>query len=116
MPQQELFANSNFNPKEAIRLRDQGIKKAIDHADKVNEGWSDAAFLKFKEFLLDHDEFMSELFRHWLEDKLPAPPDPRAIGAVIVKAKKMGLIKHLRYQAATDPKSHRNPKSVWGKI
>lgn len=106
----------NFDIPAAIQQRDLGIERAINHADRVCDDWGDKAYSLLLDFIKVTSEFMTEDFRLSTEGKLPEPPDNRAYGALIVRAKKNGLIRHLRYEAAKDKKSHRNPKSVWGKI
>lgn len=102
---------------QAELFRDDGIKRAVDHADKVHENWSDRAFDLLKAYisLIGNDaEFTSELVRNYAETyNLPHPPDKRAWGAVMLKAAKANLIFKKGWTTATDPKVHCNPVSLW---
>jgi len=96
-------------------LRDEGIQKAVEHADEVHESWSDKAY----QFLLDYDpqsEFMTEDLRQASTRYLPEPPSLRAWGAVVVRAVKNGVIQRVGYRAVSNNKAHRTPASVWIKI
>lgn len=102
---------------EAQTLRDNGIIRAVNHADRVHSNWSDNAFDALKSFanLLGRGEHLtSELVRAHAEfHGLPTPPDKRAWGAVMLKAARAKLIVKKGWTTATDPKVHCNPVSLW---
>lgn len=103
---------------QAEMFRDDGIKRAVDHADKVHESWSDKAFDLLKDYvsLIGKDsQCTSEMVRHYAESHgLPHPPDKRAWGAVMLKAARANLLFKKGWTTATDPKVHCNPVSLWG--
>lgn len=100
---------------EGAKLRDEGILKAVTHADKVKDNWSGDAIEMLKEFIrINPGEFMCEDFRSYCAViDFPLPPHARAFGHVIRKAGDMGIIEFIRYDKAKNPKCHRTPVSVW---
>lgn len=109
MKQQEL----NFN--EAARLRDIGIEQAVNHADAVVENWSEMAMSFLRGFLDTAGEFMTEEVRFAATGFVPNPPDERAWGSVIVRARKLGLIVKTGVKCKSDKCCHRGFGSVWKK-
>lgn len=100
-----------FNPKTGPELRDTGIKKAVEHADKVVESWSHMAYEHLKKYIVLHDEFMAEDLRY--DSKLPEPPSKRAWGGIMVRAAKSGLIYRVGFRAVKNPKAHCANASLW---
>lgn len=100
---------------DAMRERDAGIQKAVDHADAVNPDWSVQAFEEFKRFLIiNPGEFMAEAFRaHCAVVDFPLPPHSRAFGGIIRKASNAGIIRFVRHQQVSNPKAHACFASVW---
>ena len=108
MNQLELFTGA--------QLRDKGIKLASDNA---GQEWNDKALDCLIMYLgiINNNKFTCEDFRQWIsEDLLPPPPHLRAYGAVIVKAKKLKLIKHVGYATCNTPRVHSAISSLWSKI
>jgi len=102
---------------EGERLRDEGIKRAIDHADRVEENWQGRAFSIFQSYARSHDTFATEDVRSYaLETGFPDAPDPRAWGAVAMKAVRSGLIKPSHFELAKGKSQHRTPIRVWKAI
>jgi len=94
------------------KLRDAGMQKAVDNAEDKHPSWSDCALSLLVQY--PNDEFMAEQVREFARNRgLPDPPSKRAWGAIIAKAKKMGIIIHVRYDRVSNPKAHRTPASVW---
>jgi hypothetical protein len=102
---------------DAKALRDRGIETAIDHADRVVAGWSDAAFEElcaFTHLIGLTARFTSEDVRLFADARgFAKPPDNRAWGSVMLRASKRGLIKKVGWTTANDPKVHCNPVSLW---
>ncbi len=102
-----------FDPN-AERRRDTGIAAAVEHADREIAEWSDRAIGLVREFALGSDRpFLTEDVRHWvrLTHELPEPPDGRAWGAVMRRAKLAGYIIPAGYRAARS--SNLSPKVLW---
>lgn len=101
---------------EGEKLKEQGMERAVTHANNVHEGWSEKAMDKLKEFMKENQgEFMCEDVRSYsaLDASFPFPPSNRSWGHIFKEAEKNGLIKNLGYGITKNPKSHRTPASVW---
>lgn len=100
----------------ARQERDKGMKRAIDHADKVIDNWGEKVYALLKEFLrTNKGNFMAEDFRLSVEDKIDAPPHNRAFGGIFMRAAKAGLIERVTYAPVKNWKAHRANASVWRK-
>ncbi|HHT9135848.1 MAG TPA: hypothetical protein ACFYEK_01245 [Candidatus Wunengus sp. YC60] len=98
----------------ASALRDKGIKKAVDHANKEVDKWSDKAYLMLLEYLkTSPGQFMTEQFRAWCDGRLEEPPHLRAFGGIIAKAAKKKLIKKAGHGTVINPNAHCCFASVW---
>lgn len=95
--------------------RDDGIYRAIRHADIEHERWSNNAYAYLKLFIqLKSFPFLAEDLRfHAEKNGFPIPPSKRAWGAVVLKAKRDGLIKACGYKQTTNPKAHCTPACLW---
>ena len=101
----------------SLKLRDEGIQRAVSNADRKVSDWSQNAFDLLRIYLVTRREsFQCEDFREYCKDKLPDPPNNRAFGWIILRAKKEGLIRHVGYKAVSNPKAHLTPASVWARI
>lgn len=91
-----------------------GMRRAIDHANRVEPTWSDQAYSILREVVAIRDQFITEDVRRYADERgLARPPDSRAWGAVMIRASKAGLVKKIGWATATDPKVHANPTSLW---
>lgn len=100
---------------EAQRLADEGMQRAVDHADAVEEGWSERAYQLLERFAQTNFEFMTEDCRQWAHEQegLPKPPDPRAWGAVTVRGIQSRLIIRVGYRKTRIPPAHSTPRPIW---
>lgn len=104
--------------KQARAERDTGINRAVDHADRVSEGWSDRAYQFLLKFLSGHNgPFMAEEVRSAaaLMD-FELPPSARAWGAVILKAAKAGIIERVGIQKVKNKSAHCANAAVWRQV
>lgn len=98
----------------ARELRDDGMRRAVDHANHVEPGWQERAIEHVRAFVMERREFMCEDAREFAEARgMSLPPDNRAWGAVMTKCARLGLIVKDRLGYAKDPKVHMRPTSVW---
>lgn len=106
----------NFEqPQAGAVLRDVGMQRSVEKADRVVPGWKDSALKFVRSF--PSDEFMTEQVREYAYALgLPKPPNERAWGAVIMAAKKLGLIVFARFEQVGNPRAHRTPASVWRRV
>lgn len=105
-----------FDAAEAKRRAEQGAKRALDHANRVNDGWAERALEKLAEYIVttEGSTFMAEDVRvKAYAGGLEPAPDNRAWGAVMKKAEKRGLIKWERFGTTKAKRCHRNPAGVW---
>lgn len=93
--------------------RDRGIKKAVDHAEKITDNWSVKAYDFLREYMTRHREFMSEDVREASKGIVPEPPSHRAWGAIIVRAVKEGRIRRVGFQSVKNTRAHCTPASLW---
>lgn len=103
----------------ARELRDDGIKRAVDHADSlapaVAPKWSDTAFDYLLEYARENRSFTSEDVRQAAEraERVTIPPDKRAWGGVVQRASRAGIIERAGFVTAKDPKVHCNNIALW---
>ena len=97
-------------------LKDQGIEKALDHANQTHEIWSERAYGFLLEYLKSHGEFMTEDVRKASEGIVKEPPSLRAWGGIIVRAARAGLIKRVDFRNVKNARAHCTPATVWGKV
>lgn len=78
----------------ARAARDDGMQRAIDHAESDAPGWSDVAFQFLRNYARTHEHFISEdvsdASRDW---GMVQPPTDRAWGQIYRRAIKEGIIK-----------------------
>lgn len=100
----------------AAQGRDTGIKRAVDHANRVTPDWQAQAFGLFAEYckLNKGKTFMTEDARWFAEERgLPAPPDKRAWGGITTMARSAKLIRGNGYAPQKSVNAHCAPKTVW---
>jgi hypothetical protein len=108
----------DFNVKKARERRDEGITRAVKHADAVSKDWSERAYRFLKWYITSLDRkttFVIEDVRALAKTKvsLEDPPSARAWGSLAVKAVKAGLIKRAGYTQVRNPAAHRANCTVW---
>lgn len=103
----------NLIPIEQARLRrDDGIERAVEHADAVKEAWSLDAFHLLEEYLRGNGEpFLAEHFVAWSAARIDQPPDARAWGGIFSRGRRRGLIE--RVGTANAVTSNLSPKPLW---
>jgi hypothetical protein len=98
-------------------LKDQGINRAIEHAESENPGWTDRTLVALREFCADLkaqgwkvftlEEFRSTRFKD-------PPASHHAWGALASIAARRGIIKWAgEYRNAVSPRTHSHPVRVW---
>ena len=94
----------------------EGAQRAAAHANRHYANWSDRAYDFLVRWATQHGGvFMTEDVRHAAEaaPTYVPPPDARAWGAVILRAKRDGKLVHAGYAPNKDATCHGSPKSVW---
>lgn len=109
---QSKSQHKRFMAQQGRALRDEGINRAAEHAERVEPDWKDIAYDAFCRIARQHQEFTTEQARH-LSRVVPDPPDKRAWGQVARRAVRAGIIEKAGYAVADDPKVHRNVVTLW---
>lgn len=94
----------------------EGAARAAEHADSCQPDWSEVAFRLLAEYARTvAPTFLTEDVRHYahIQCGLPVPPDGRAWGAVIVRARKAGLLERVGYEPMKSKNCHSDPKPRW---
>ena len=98
----------------ALDLRDDGIRRAANHAEHQRAGWNELADVLLREFAKDRATFNAAQFAAYARGRgLPNPPDGRAFGGVIMRAKRDKLVAFDGYEPSPDPKHHAGPVTRW---
>jgi hypothetical protein len=94
---------------------DEAIHRAGDAQERKVDGWHDQAIELLKQYSHTVEDFLTEDFRVWAEEKgLPEPEEPRAYGSLIRRAKTMNLIEPTgQFRRTVISKSHGRPMMVW---
>ena len=102
-------------PRTGRELRDEGMARAVEHADAIYPEWSDVALSLLRTWCASRigQQFLAETPRGALEKMLPVPPDKRAWGAVMLRAAKAGYIEKVGYGACQAPNVHRSICTMW---
>ena len=105
-----------LDPDAVARVRrDDGIQRAVDHADRVSHAWSVLAYQELVRFLnlnpvCARDGFLAQEYVASARlHKIPEPPDRRAFGAIIQRAARAGLIVKAGYRED----KFCSPKTLW---
>ena len=107
--------------KEGQALKQEGLQRAIDHANGVSPQWSQKAFnvaVEFvKEELRSGQPFKTEDIRVWayLNNKIEKPPNERAWGGVCGRMASQRLIEKIGSTSVTNPKAHGAIATLWKK-
>jgi hypothetical protein len=101
---------STYDTEQAIENRDS----AIDQVEKnASARWKKAALDAVSWVAANNEEFIVDAVWQRL-GTLPEPSEPRAMGAVMRRAVKQGLIKGTdRYLPSSRTTAHRNPRRIW---
>ncbi len=102
------------NVAEGRRLRDEGMKRAADHADRVSAEWGQRALDFLRGWVVGRTSFTSTDVRIAATAAgVPAPTHERAWGPVFMRASRLGLITPAGYVPHPDPRAHATPARLW---
>lgn len=100
--------------KSATELKNDGIKRAKNKADRENDGWSSKAYAFFIEYAKNSKEpFMTNDVIQASLNILPQPSNLKAWGCVPIKAMKEKLIIRIGYSGGKNPRHHSNPRGLY---
>jgi hypothetical protein len=103
---------SLFDQIGAIQARDEAINRVNEHAEPI---WKRAALMAIRSIAVEQTELTTDDVWLWLHEMaIETPHEPRALGAMMVKAARAGLISPTdRTRKSLRPVCHANPKRVW---
>ena len=111
------YQTSIFDAIKSEQAAQDGITKALHHAESVSGNWGDETYRLFvHEFLPKHKRFLAEDFRAWLAANKPHyafPPSGRAFGGIMRKAKADYYIICIGFGKVTNVNAHGTPASIW---
>lgn len=96
-------------------LKADGIRRAVEHADREIDSWSERAYKFFLKYIERRNtEFRTEDARFYAElHGLEIPPSKRAWGAITLRAARAGLIVKSGHAAVSNPLAHKAFASLW---
>src|SRR3990167_10463853 len=110
-------------PETGEKLANQGIQKAINHANQVTPKWAEMAYECLLSYLRHSPcsfTFMAEdvrdfSTRHYpfICDGLSEPPSLRAWGGIMRKAKGAGVIRAIGTRKVSNTKAHCANATLW---
>jgi hypothetical protein len=95
-------------------LRDRGMKRALQHAEDVEDGWNIKALDFLYVYAKSHPgKFSGEMVRLEAEGTVPKPPCLRAWGGILANAARRGWIRQVGYTKVTNPDAHQANAALW---
>ena len=120
VPQKFTRSGSSIVPptreEQARQARDDGIARAVNHANNVLPSWGERAYIHFCEYARFHAvEFITEDVREYAyRQGFVRPPDERAWGAISTRATRAGIVYKVDDSGrAKNPRGHMHPCSLW---
>ena len=92
---------------DAMLARDEGMARALEHAEDVVPTWGQVALAYLVSYARDHLEFISEDVSTYARNRGFADPSPRAWGNVFRTAIRRGIIVPIGY--VPSPSRHCSP-------
>jgi hypothetical protein len=89
-----------------------GHKMAEVAGSNAGEDWKDLAFQAFRQHAKANPTFTTEQVRIGSPD-IPPPPDPRAWGAVAIKAQREGVVKCETWVRSNNRTCHGRLVTLW---
>jgi hypothetical protein len=101
-----------FDLDAAREARDEAIERVDEHADPA---WKEAAYAVVCAIAAEVPEFTTDRVWYALErQRIPAPREPRALGPVMQRARRAGLIVNTRrMQQSRSVVNHGRLVAVW---
>lgn len=106
--------DNSRDPQSAGELALLGIRNSHQHAEEVDEGWTERAIEKVAAYARREEHFLTESAKAWAyEDGLEVPPTDGAWGQVMRSAAARGIIHRFGRAAAKSPGSHGKLMALW---
>lgn len=95
--------------------RNEGMRRAVEHADRTDANWSSQAYDFLVEFAKVNEQFISEDVSDASKEMgLPQPPTDRAWGSVYLKASKNEIISQVGIGRSR--RRHASICPMWGSL
>jgi hypothetical protein len=106
------FKDSSFIPT-GKELKRKGMKKALNHAEDINDGWSERALNFLEWYCKSHHRFSGEMVRIEAKGNIPNPPSLRAWGSVLLSGCRRGWITQVGFVHVKNVKAHCANAALW---
>jgi len=98
----------------ASKRRDAGIARAAEGADRLDEEWKDRMYRAVVACAESNREFICDDVWRYASDADRNFAKPKALGAVVLRAAKAGVIANTgRFEKTANARRHRSPVPVW---
>lgn len=99
----------------AFAEAERGMNQALAHAEQVETGWGDVAYLFLQKYAREHAEPFTALDVRTAASAwgLSDPPTPKAFGGVFQRASRAGVIRKIGY--APHAERHASPTVLWSR-
>jgi len=108
-----FFFNDSPPPPTGRGLRDKGINQALQHTEKLNNGWQEKALAFLEEYCKTHHRFSGEMVRIEAKGIVPEPPSLRTWGAVLLTGSRKGWIRQVGYVHVSNINAHCANAALW---
>ena len=105
--------DNEFNATKGQRLKNEGMQRALEHAELKDDGWGEKAYQFLTEFAKKNKVFIAEDVRKASIGIIPDPSDRRAWGGIYTRARKEGLIRKIGHASAKASKVHGSLVAKW---
>lgn len=98
------------------QLKEEGIRRAKEHADDVEPRWSDQAYEAVMNWVRQQPAgttFVAFDVRERVRGVVPEPPNLRAWGSVFQRVIRSGAVKFAGHVISPDPVTHSCPVRQW---
>lgn len=98
-------------------LRDAGIIKALTHANKKINQWSEKAYVYALEYIETVKQFKTEDLRAYAEAKgFEIPPSKRAWGGIVLRLARNKKVIKSGHATVDNPKAHKCLATLWSVV
>ena len=98
---------------DAIELKEEGMKRAIQHAEIIEPNWQEMALRFLETFAHNHLVFTGEDVRNASSGIVPEPPCLRSWGSVIRTAANRGWIEQIGTVKVRNARAHCANAARW---
>ena len=104
----------HFDEAMAAQRRDRGITRSVEGADRLDAEWRDRMLETVRRTAEALPDFISDSVWAQASSQDRAFPKPKALGAVMLQAAKLGWIRRTdRTRTTANTARHRSPAPVW---